>query len=70
MRSHIVRIGLVFVLVLALVGGGAGFAVADHDTENNNCEGQHTADENTEDTEGNDSVSHNHGECHENEHDG
>lgn len=71
MTSRTLRIGLAVVLVLAVVGGGAaGVAVADHDTENDNCEGLHTAEEETEDSEGNDEVAHNHDECHGNEHGG
>lgn len=68
MTPKTLRIGMSIVLVLAVVGGAAaGVAVADHDSENDNCGGLHTAEENTEDSQGNDRVSHNHDECHENE---
>lgn len=50
--------------------GAARVAVADHDTENDNCEGIHSAEEETEDSEGNDEVAHDHEECHENADDG
>lgn len=71
MTSNAVRVGLAVVLVLAVVGGGAaGVAVADHDSENDNCEGLHEADERTDGTGGEDEVGHNHQECHENADDG
>ena len=65
MTSRLLRVGLAVVLVLAVLGGGAaGVAVADHDSENDNCSGLHEADERTDGTEGEDETEHNHDECH------
>lgn len=52
-------------LVFALFSGAtAGIAVAQGESDENHCDGLHTADEKTDDTAGNETVNDVHSQCH------
>lgn len=61
---NILRIALAVTVTVALLGGATAGVVVAHDPTNDDCQGLHTADGETDGTDGNETVNHNHDECH------